>query len=642
MDRQNQTKYTQNPREISQKREIWIDAITHGSPIPQFAIDSNHRVIYWNKAFEIYSGIKAEEVIGTKKHWKALYPYERPSMADLLVDGMESRIPELYPPKKRKTPLIEGTYEGTGFYPGMGESGVWLHLTVSPIRDERGRITGAVETLEDITELKQTEEALRENEAYIRTVLDNLPIGVSVYSVDPNGSFEYFNENFLKIFRITAEALVSTDTFWDMVCEDPVFRKEIKQRVIEDSASGDPDKMHWEDIPITRFGEETTFISTRSIPIPGKNLVMSTVWDVTKRKRAEDKLKTTQMKLTEAMDLAHVVNLEFDIATDVFTFDNRIYALYGTTGDLEDGYHMSLEEYVQKFVHPDDRHFVTEEVKKAIRATDPGHISEVDHRIIRKDGEIRYVAVRLRIIKDKNGNTIKIRGAIQDLTIRKKAQEALFIANKKLNMLSSITRHDIMNLIMVIRGYIELSEGIEDKPVLKEYILKEKDAVDVIQHQIEFTKFYQDIGIEEPKWQNPSKIVDEASESLNIEGIRLDNSLKGVEVFADPLIEKVFYNLIDDTIRHGGHVTSISLSYAETEAGLIITYLDNGVGITQKDRKMLFQKGYGKNTGLGLFLSREILSITNSTIQENGKQGEGVRFEITFPKGNYRFIVDND
>lgn len=115
MSRQNQTEDTKNPGDISQKCGIWMEAITHGSPIPQFAIDSNHRVIYWNKALEIYSGIKAEEVVGTKSHWKAIYPYERPSMADLLVDGLESRIPELYDEKKRKIPFIKGTHDGTFF-----------------------------------------------------------------------------------------------------------------------------------------------------------------------------------------------------------------------------------------------------------------------------------------------------------------------------------------------------------------------------------------------------------------------------------------------------------------------------------------------------------------------------------------------
>lgn len=105
-----------------------------------------------------------------------------------------------------------------------------------------------------------------------------------------------------------------------MVYEDPFFREEIKQRVLEDSASGDPDKMHWEDIPITRLGDETTFVSAMNIPIPGKNLVMSTVWDVTKRKMAENRLKTSQLRLEEAMNPAHIANWEFDVTMGMFTF----------------------------------------------------------------------------------------------------------------------------------------------------------------------------------------------------------------------------------------------------------------------------------------------------------------------------------
>lgn len=141
---------------------------------------------------------------------------------------------------------------------------------------------------------------------------------------------------------------------------------------------------------------------------------------------------------------------------------------------------MSLEDYAQRFVHPDDRHFMTEELQKATEATDPGYISKLEYRIIRRNGDMRYTVVSLGTIQDKNGRTIRIHGANQDLTIRRKAQEALCVANKKLQMLSSITRHDILNLIMVVRGYIQLSEDTEDKTVLKKYILKEKEAVDAI------------------------------------------------------------------------------------------------------------------------------------------------------------------
>jgi signal transduction histidine kinase len=114
-------------------------------------------------------------------------------------------------------------------------------------------------------------------------------------------------------------------------------------------------------------------------------------------------------------------------------------------------------------------------------------------------------------------------------------------------------------------------------------------------------------------------------------------TVTGVEIFADPLIQKVFYNLMENSLRHGERVTTMEFSSRESEAGLVITFRDNGEGISAEDKKKLFQKGYGKHTGLGLYLSREILTITGITIIENGKLGTGVRFEMTVPKDAYRF-----
>jgi signal transduction histidine kinase len=123
---------------------------------------------------------------------------------------------------------------------------------------------------------------------------------------------------------------------------------------------------------------------------------------------------------------------------------------------------------------------------------------------------------------------------------------------------------------------------------------------------------------------------------LNPPGVEINVAVEGLEIFADPIMEKVFYNLMENSLRHGEHVTRMEFSLRQTEGGLILAYRDNGVGITEEDKKKLFRKGFGKHTGLGLFLSREILSITGITITENGEPGKGVRFEITVPEGAYR------
>ncbi|MFA4876872.1 MAG: PAS domain S-box protein [Methanoregula sp.] len=160
--------------ESLRESENKLNAVVRGSPIPQFVIDSSHRVIHWNDALEKYSGIRAEEVVGTNRHWRAFYSYERPCIADLVIDGTYKKLPELYEGKYAKSTLVEGAIEGTDFFPHMGPSGSWLYFTAASIRDINGRIIGAVETLEDITQRKSAEEALLLQNRIFETIAEGV------------------------------------------------------------------------------------------------------------------------------------------------------------------------------------------------------------------------------------------------------------------------------------------------------------------------------------------------------------------------------------------------------------------------------------------------------------------------------------
>jgi len=140
--------------------ERTLRAILEGSPIPTFVIGKDHRVVYWNRALEELSKIKAEEVIETKEQWRAFYRSERPCMADLIVDETLETVPDWYSGKYNKSGLIDEAYEATDFFPELGKEGRWLRFTAAAIRDAAGELVGAIETLEDITERKKAEEEL--------------------------------------------------------------------------------------------------------------------------------------------------------------------------------------------------------------------------------------------------------------------------------------------------------------------------------------------------------------------------------------------------------------------------------------------------------------------------------------------------
>jgi PAS domain S-box-containing protein len=220
---------------------------------------------------------------------------------------------------------------------------------------------------------------------------------------------------------------------------------------------------------------------------------------------------------------------------------------------------------------------------------------------------------------------------------RKQYETAIQLANRKLNTLSSITRHDILNQITAIVMYLSLAEEEITDPEVKQHLSKIEQITQLIQKQIRFTRNYQYIGTRSPQWQNMDTTVNGAIKDLDLGTVRIEKDLGDLEVYADFLLEKVFYNLIENSLRHGEKVTVCRLSYRKEGDHLVIVYEDDGVGIPAGAKEKIFRREYYRNTGYGMFLTKEILSSTGITIQENGEPGKGARFEIGIPKDAFRF-----
>jgi len=346
--------------------------------------------------------------------------------------------------------------------------------------------------------------------------------------------------------------------------------------------------------------------------------------DVTERRKIERAL----LQKTEELDQYFSTSLDLFCIADTEGYFRRLNPQWEKTL----GY--TLAELEGKrfldFVHPND---LPGTLAAIADLSAQKEVLNFTNRYRHRDGTHRWIEWRSFPKGD------RIFAAARDITDRRETEEALKAALIKLNMLSSITRHDILNQVTGLRTFLELSREDLKGTRFEEFIEKEDQAAEAIQRQIEFTRYYQDIGVNAPDWQDVETAIREASSQLCLETIDLQVAVEGTEVFADPLIVKVFFNLMENSLRHGGGVTRLSFVSRETKAGLVIIYRDDGAGISAEDKEKLFRKGFGKHTGLGLFLSREILAITGIAITENGEPGKGVRFEITVPEGAYRIIA---
>ena len=249
------------------------------------------------------------------------------------------------------------------------------------------------------------------------------------------------------------------------------------------------------------------------------------------------------------------------------------------------------------------------------------------------DGRIYELYVQPQLV----GSTMVGRvWSFHDITGQRLAEDAIKASNNKLVLLGSVTRHDILNQLTALAAYLELLREKERDPAVSSHLDTMGKILEVVRLQLEFTRDYQDLGIKEPVWQNVCTVFTRASESFAGRNLSFSCGTGAAEIYADPLIARAFYNLIDNSIRHGGPVSEIQLLAERDGPDLLLIYGDNGVGIPAEEKEKIFQKGFGKHTGLGMFLIREIFSITGITISETGIPGQGVRFGIRVPSGKFR------
>ena len=299
------------------------------------------------------------------------------------------------------------------------------------LKDRIARLPLAIlRTLDEVKERKsrqQIEKNLRASEERYRLLFNSSMDGILLTS--PAGEIFSANPAACKMFNRSEEEICLLGRKCIVDASDPRLAPALEDRAKTGRFSGELTLLRKDG---TKFPAEVSTVLFKDKKGAGRSSMV--IRDIAERKRAEEALRMSEAKLSNAVKMAHLAHWEYDVDNDLFTFNDHFYALYRTTVEQVGGYTMSLAQYAQRFVHPDDIPVIDTETRKARESTDPHYSNQVEHRIIYSDGETGYITVRIFVVKDDQGRTIKTYGVNQDITERKRAEEAIRESEEKFRM----------------------------------------------------------------------------------------------------------------------------------------------------------------------------------------------------------------
>jgi PAS domain S-box-containing protein len=516
---------------------------------------------------------------------------------------------------------------------------VWIELRVTPLKDKDGNVTAALELALPISERKKAEEALQESQFLTQKILFCSPNLIYIYDLQENCNV-YANKEVLAFLGYTPEQVKSmgSELFTNILHPDDakiVAKHHALFKNAPDNATFEVEYRMKHASGEWRWLRSRDTLFARTADGLGKQ-ILGMCEDITERKKVKETLRKGMEKYRELADSLPEIVFETDI-NGVLTYANQ--SAFEMTGYTKEDLAKGICAF--DLVEQKDKKRAKDHISKTL-----ANKSAVDNEytFVRKDGSTFPTIIVSKSIVVENA-PVGLRGVAMDITQRKEAEEEqkkgqakIKTINGKLRVVGGLTRHDLINKLMTIKAntYL-LKKRAGDKPELAKYLAGIDSALDGANQIIEFGRAYEKIGSEELTNIHVEEFFNEAIALFpELLVINVINESRGLTVLADSLLRQLFYNLIDNSLKHGEKITQIRLHYNKNSDGVKLYYEDNGVGIPTENKPKIFTESFttGNGSGLGLRLIKKIMEVYGWTITEEGESSKGAKFVIAIPKSN--------
>jgi two-component system cell cycle sensor histidine kinase/response regulator CckA len=609
-------------------------------------VDMSGHVVEANPTFRAMLGYDAEELARltydelTPERWHAM---EHVIVTSQVLAKGHSRI---YEKEYRRR-------DGTVFP---------VELRTYLLRDEAGNPEGMWAIVRDITERRRMEEALRERNEYIETVLQNAPIGFSVHATD-DGVTRFVSRRFEEIYGVPRGSFTSVERWYELAFPDPVLREQMRQRMRADIATGDVARMRWEDIPIAA-GPEARYVTIVNIPVPDQRLMVTAVQDVTSRVAMEASLRQSERRLSLAISATADAVWEWHLDTGQTYYSPRWFEMLGHADGALD---MTFDTW-KSLCHPDDLRPTLARIRATLE--DPsrnGYVAEF--RLRHKDGSWVWIMGRGNVVeRGKDGQPLLMSGTNTEISAQKRLEQQLLQAQKMeaIGQLAGGVAHDFNNTLTTTLMTLELllDNGNLDRDTydgLKALEAQAKRASSLTRQLLLFSRR----SVPEMRVLDLNEVVANLLKMLGRLlgehiGLAFERCPIAPRIEADAgMIEQVLMNLCvnaRDAMPRGGRIT-IAIQVVEASASEVSAHVeradgryvcasvsDTGAGMSEDTMGKIFEpffttKEPGKGTGLGLATVHGIVAQHGGWVEVRSTLGQGSVFRVLLPEATRAMVV---